>query len=67
MVRMHVEYVLGYLTAISRGELDLVERLRCLAVLSGWLGHRLVRGRRAERLDRDGSLLAGRRVDAEQA
>jgi polysaccharide pyruvyl transferase WcaK-like protein/glycosyltransferase involved in cell wall biosynthesis len=47
MVRMHVEYVNGYLTAIGRAPLSTVERARCLAEVARWMWSCARRGDRS--------------------
>jgi glycosyltransferase involved in cell wall biosynthesis len=43
MVRMHVEYVLGFVRAVLTAPVSGVDRLRSLREVVGWLLHRLVR------------------------
>jgi glycosyltransferase involved in cell wall biosynthesis len=37
MIRLHVEDVLGYLTAIRQAHLGVIESARCLAAVTGWV------------------------------
>lgn len=41
MVRMYLEYILGYVTAIRRAPLTTAERGRCLAEVGRWLASRV--------------------------
>lgn len=51
MVRMYVEYVLGYVTAIRRSHLGVGETCRCLAAVVGWLVGGLLPGHRSRSLE----------------
>lgn len=41
MIRMYVEYVLGYVTAIRQAHLGVIQTASCLAVVAGWVASRL--------------------------
>lgn len=41
MVRMHAEYVLGFVRVVLTAPIPPADRARCLREIAGWLGHRL--------------------------
>ncbi len=45
MVRLYLEYILGYVTAIRRAPMTVADRARCLVQVGGWLLSRLRPGR----------------------
>ncbi len=50
MIRLHGEYILGYLRMIATAPLSVGDRLRCLGALTGWLTAHLRPGARSRQL-----------------
>lgn len=51
MIRLYLEYVLGYVTAIRQAPTGVVESGRCLAEVAGWLLSSLSPWRRRRSLE----------------
>ena len=51
MIRMYLEYVLGYVKAIRQAPLSVIESGRCLAEVAGWMLSCLWPGRKRRSLE----------------
>ncbi len=50
-IRLHLEYVLGFVTAVRRAPLSTADRFRCWGHVAGWLASRALPGRPGQRHD----------------